>query len=149
MSKQKLAKSFTSQVAHGAGAHLWFFVVISGWEFWHSLDGKLIHRRLAISRSWYSFTYPGRMENWVTLGGKEGHTNIQISAESVMKVWSLWSELADYLSTDDYSFKTRHMDNSWSINSNLAFLIARGFAQSLLKLIVFSCYVFLPGRSGK
>ena len=34
------------------------------------LDGTLIHRRLAPSRCWYSFTYPGRMES---LSRKEGH----------------------------------------------------------------------------
>ena len=53
------AKSLTSQVAHGVGAYL----------------------RLAPSRCWYLFTYPGGMENWVSLGRKEGHTKIQISAE--------------------------------------------------------------------
>ena len=39
------------------------------------LNGTLIHRRLAPSRCWYSFTYPGRMETWVGLGGKEGHSD--------------------------------------------------------------------------
>ena len=38
-------------------------------------------RRLAPSRCWYLFTYPARTESWVSLSGKEGHTNIQISAE--------------------------------------------------------------------
>ena len=45
------------------------------------LDGTLIHRRLAPSRRWYSFTYPGRMESWVSLGGKDTQTSIQLSAE--------------------------------------------------------------------
>ena len=45
------------------------------------LDGTLIHCRLTPSRRWYSFTYPGRMESWVSLGRKEGRTNIQISVE--------------------------------------------------------------------
>ena len=44
-------------------------------------NGTLIHRRLAPSRRWYSFTNPGRMKSWVGLGGKEGHTNIRISAK--------------------------------------------------------------------
>ena len=48
---------------------------------WFPLDGTLIHYRLASSRCWYSSTYPRRMESWVTLGGKEGHTKIQILAE--------------------------------------------------------------------
>ena len=50
-------------------------------SLWLPLDGTLIHRRLAPSSRWYSFTYPERMESWVSLGEKEGHTNIQISAE--------------------------------------------------------------------
>ena len=39
------------------------------------MDGTLIHRSLAPRRRMYSFTYPGRMESWVSLGGKEGRTN--------------------------------------------------------------------------
>ena len=35
------------------------------------MDGTLIHHRLALSRRWYSFTYPGRMESWVSLGEKK------------------------------------------------------------------------------
>ena len=49
-------------------------------SLWLPLDGTLIHRRLAPSRCWYSFTYPGRKESWVGLGGKEGCTNDRISA---------------------------------------------------------------------
>ena len=41
-------------------------------SLWLLLDGTLIHRRLAPTRHWYSFTYPGRMESWVNLGGKNG-----------------------------------------------------------------------------
>ena len=44
-------------------------------------DGTIIYRRLAPSRCWYSFTYPGEMESLISLGGKEGHMNNQISAE--------------------------------------------------------------------
>ena len=55
-------------------------------------DGTLIHRRLPPSRSWYSFTYPGRIESWVSLGGKEGRTNIQIMAELRIQMGTLWSE---------------------------------------------------------
>ena len=34
------------------------------------------------------------MESWVSLGRKEGHTNIQISAEMELP-WTLWSESND------------------------------------------------------
>ena len=54
-------------------------VVLSGWESLIPPGWKLIHRMLAPSRRWYSFTY-GRMDSWVSLGGKGNHTNIQISA---------------------------------------------------------------------
>ena len=37
------------------------------------MDWKLIHRRLTLSRCWYSFTDPGRMENWVSFRRKEDH----------------------------------------------------------------------------
>ena len=30
-----------------------------------SLGGTLVHRRLAPSRRWYSFNYPGKMESWI------------------------------------------------------------------------------------
>ena len=45
------------------------------------LDRRIIHRRLAPSRRWYSFTYLGRMESCVSSYGKDGLTNIQILAE--------------------------------------------------------------------
>ena len=54
-------------------------VVLSGWESLTPPGWTLIYRRLAPSRRWYSFTYPGRMESWVSLGVIEGRTNIQIS----------------------------------------------------------------------
>ena len=61
------------------------------------LDWTLIHHKLAPSRFWhiYLFTYPGRMEKWVSLGEKEGRTNIQISAEPGIELGSLWSEGRD------------------------------------------------------
>ena len=40
-------------------------------SLWLPLDGTLIHRRLAPSRCWYSFTYLGRMGSWVGLGEKK------------------------------------------------------------------------------
>ena len=70
-------------------------VVLSGWESLTPLHGTLIHRRLAPSRCWYSFTYRGRMESWVSLDGKEGRTNIQISAEQGIELGTLWSESRD------------------------------------------------------
>ena len=44
----------------------WIWVFDSTWT-----GLKVIHRRLAPSRHWYSFTYPTRMESWVSLGKKE------------------------------------------------------------------------------
>ena len=52
------------------------FCSVKRMRVWLSLDETLIYRRLALSRRWYSFIYPGRMESWVSLGGKDGYTNI-------------------------------------------------------------------------
>ena len=54
------------------------------------------HRRLAPSRSWDSLTYPGRMESWVSLSGKEDRTNIQIS-EELGSNWGPLSRKAEIL----------------------------------------------------
>ena len=42
---------------------------------------QLISEQLGFDDSLTIYTNPGRMENWVSLGGKQGRTNIQISAE--------------------------------------------------------------------
>ena len=89
---------------HFKTVHVWFHSTITvnsrglTWIFvWYkpvlrlSLDGTLTHRRLAPSRRWYSFTYPGRMESWISLSRKEGRTNVQISAESGIELGTLWS----------------------------------------------------------
>ena len=52
-------------------------------SLWLSLDGTQIHCSLASSRRWYLFTDVGRMESGVSLGRKEGRTNIRIGM-----VWS-------------------------------------------------------------
>ena len=52
----------------------WRYLTPPGWT--------LIQHRLAPSRRWYAFTYPGTMESRVSLGEKGGHTNIQILAET-------------------------------------------------------------------
>ena len=62
----------------------------------YSVFDESIRARAAPSRHWYSFTYPGRMESWVSLGGKEGHTNIQISAEPGSK-WGPCNQKAEIL----------------------------------------------------
>ena len=67
------------------------FYGIKRMSLWLPLDGTLTHRRLAPSRSWYSFTHPGRMESWVSLGGKEDRTKIQISAEPGIELGTLRS----------------------------------------------------------
>ena len=54
--------------------------------------------RLAPRRCRYSFTYPGRMENWVGLGGKESRTNIRILAEPGSN-WGPYSRKAEILPT--------------------------------------------------
>ena len=71
--------------------------MLSKWEYsiWLPLDETLINHRLASSRRWYSFTYPGRMESRVSLGGKEGCTNIWISAKPGIELGTLWSECRD------------------------------------------------------
>ena len=51
---------------------------------WLPLDGTLIHCWLALSKCGYSCTYPGKMESCVSLGRKEGCTNIRISAKPNM-----------------------------------------------------------------
>mgnify|MGYP001795693070 CR=1 FL=1 len=56
-----------------------------------SLDGTLIHCRLASSRCWYSFIYPGMMESWVSLGRK-GCTNVSNLRRAVNRPGSLWSK---------------------------------------------------------
>ena len=63
---------------------------------WLLLDGTLMHRWLAPSRRWYSFTYPGRMESWVSLGGKEGRINIRISARPGLN-WGACGRKAEIL----------------------------------------------------
>ena len=62
---------------------------------WLPLDGTLIHRRSAPSRCWYSFTYPWRMESWVSLDGKEGHTNISMTLKPRIELGTLWLEVRD------------------------------------------------------
>ena len=50
-------------------------VVLMDESLWLPLDGTPTHGRLDPSRRWYSSTSPGRIESWVSLGGKEGLTN--------------------------------------------------------------------------
>ena len=64
-------------------------------SLWLPQDGALIHRRLAPRRPWYSFTYPGSTESWVSLGEKEGRTNVQISANPGIELGTLWLEGRD------------------------------------------------------
>ena len=70
-------------------------VVLSGWESLTPPGRDTSHRRLAPSRRWYSFTYPERMESWVGLGGKEGCTNIRISAKPGIELGTLCWEGRD------------------------------------------------------
>ena len=55
----------------------------------------LIHHRSAASRRWYSFTYPARIESWVSLGRKEGPINIWVSANPRIELGTLWLEGRD------------------------------------------------------
>ena len=59
-------------------------------------SGPLIHCRLAPSRHWYSFTFPGRMESLVSFGGNEGRTNFQILAEPGLN-WGPCGQKAEIL----------------------------------------------------
>ena len=62
--------------------------------------------RLALSRCWYSFTYSGRSKSLVSLGEKEGHTNIQISAELRIELGTLWSEGRDFTNCTNHARPT-------------------------------------------
>ena len=68
-------------MVHETGTYLRFLLCKADDSLWLPLDGALIHRTLAPSKCWYPFTYPGRMESWVSLGGIKFHTNTQISVE--------------------------------------------------------------------
>ena len=82
---------------------------------WLPLDGTLIHHRLAPSRCWYSFTNPGRMESWVSLGGKGGRTNIQISLQ-------LGSTMPDWMDTNK-SIKMYYQNLLQCVESKRAYII--------------------------
>ena len=82
-------------MARGAGVYLRFLLCEKDERLWLPLDGTLIHRRLAPSRRWYSFTDPRKLESWVSLGGKEGRTNIRISAKPSIEPGTLWLEGRD------------------------------------------------------
>ena len=64
---------------------------------------ELTHRRLAPSKCCYSFAYPGRKENWVRLGRKEGRTNVQISEEPRIELGTLWTEGRDLTNCTNHS----------------------------------------------
>ena len=75
-------------------------VVLSGWESltppgWDTNPSQVSSQQML---GWYSFTYPGRMESWVGLSGKEGRTNIRILAEPVSN-WEPCGRKADILPT--------------------------------------------------
>ena len=79
----KLGKSFTSQVTREQVLMSGFCSSVKRLRVFDSpLEGALIHHRLAPSRCWYSFTFPGRVESWTSLGGKEGRINIQIAVKA-------------------------------------------------------------------
>ena len=63
------------------------------------LDRTLIYSRLAPSRHWNSFTYPKRMENWVSLGGKESRTIEFKSWQSRGSNWGPCGQEAEILAT--------------------------------------------------
>ena len=74
------------------------------------LDRTLIHRNLA-PRRLYSFTNPGRLKSWVSLGGKNGHTNIQISEKPGIELGTLWMEGRDLIPTAQTT--PPPLDNVW------------------------------------
>ena len=89
-----------------------------------SLAGTLILRRLAPSRCWYSFTYPGRMDSWVSLGGKESRTNQFKPWKSRGSNWGPCGWKAEILSTapatpaqDCIAIKYKWNDFFWFILS--------------------------------
>ena len=58
-------------------------------------------------------SFPGRMESWVGLGGKEGRTNIQISkAEPRIELGTLWSESRDLTNCTNHARPQHHTDES-------------------------------------
>ena len=73
------AKNLTRLVDHEADALYDFCIVKWMRVFDSSLDVSLIHRRLAPSRRWYSFTNLIRMESRVSYDEKEGRANARIS----------------------------------------------------------------------
>ena len=61
------------------------------------------------------------MESWGSLGGKEGRTNVQISAEPGIKLGTLWSEGRDLTNCDNHAhsdipkecFKSKYVLNEY------------------------------------
>ena len=88
------------------------FCSVKQTSLWLPLDGTLIHRRLALNRHWYSFTNPRRMESWVGLGGKEGCTNIRISAKPGIEPGTLWSEGRDLTNCTNH-FRNNQIKNDF------------------------------------
>ena len=93
------------------------FCSVKRMSVWLPLDGTLIHCRLAPSRFWYSFTYPRKMENWISLGGKEGYTNIQISAKLTIEPGTLWLECRDLTNCTNHAWLLQNKVNLPSITN--------------------------------
>ena len=104
--------------------------------FDYPLDGTLIHRRLAPSRRWYSFTYPGRIESWVSLVTKEDRTNVQISAKQGTELGTLWSEWKDLTNC------TNHAHPKLTINSIYFLISSYNYQYSALLICNNSCTTF-------
>ena len=92
--------------------------MLSGWESF-TPPGQV-----SSSRRWYSFTW---MESWVSLGGKEGLTNIQISAEKSRGAnWGPCGRKAEILPTAP----TMSADHAHNLFYNWSYV---------------ELYIFLPG----
>ena len=105
-------------------------VVLNGWESltppgW---DTSLIHRRLAPSRCWYSFTYPGSMESWVSLGGKESFTNQFKSWQCRGLNWGPCGRKAEILpSVPTTPAQSASKQQAWRFHGNDRFRLRVGY----------------------
>ena len=89
---------FTSLVAYRSCCLSPVSVVFNGWESLTPLDRTLIHRGLAPSRHWYSFTDLERIEIRLSTLVElwEGQTNVQVSAEPGVELGTVWLKIRDY-----------------------------------------------------
>ena len=98
--------------------------MLSGWEYltppgWDTSPSQVSSQQMLVTI--YS---SGRKESWVCLCGKEGRTNIRISAVPGIELGTLWLESRDLSNFVNYSKHSINCDTTcstsytWSLNRN-------------------------------